>query len=240
MKFKFKKKVKKEVEDKSFFSYLKKFWKFMWYDDSAHSYVVTLIVAFFFIKFLFLPGVGFALGNDFPVVAIVSGSMEHKIVDHKICGVYKPSLKNKDLNFDDWWDICGYYYIENYELSKDDFSNFEFKNGLNTGDVMVIYGKKPENINVGEVLVFIPGDLNWYNSHGPVIHRVVDKWENDGEYFFRTKGDHNSVSSDANNFESAISGDDVIGVPVVRVPLIGYVRIWFSIFFLNPIMDIVR
>lgn len=240
MKFKFKKKDKKKVEDKSFLGYLKKFWKFMWYDDSALSYVVTLIVAFVFIKFLFLPVIGAALGNDFPVVAIVSGSMEHKIVNHEICGVYKPSIRNKDLNFDDWWDICGYYYVENYGFDEDLFLDFDYKNGLNTGDVMVIYGKKAENIEVGEVLVFVPGDLNWYSSHGPVIHRVVEKWEVDGEYHFKTKGDHNSLSSSAANFESDISEDDIIGVPVFRVPLVGYVRIWFSQFFLTPIMNIIR
>ena len=68
-----------------YLDYWKRFWRFIWYDDSALSYILNFAFAFVVIKFLFFPAIGFALNNDYPIVAIVSGSMEHKIVDGRIC-----------------------------------------------------------------------------------------------------------------------------------------------------------
>lgn len=224
---------------------LRKFWNYLWYDDSIGSYVLNFIVAFIFIKYLFFPSLGFVLNTDYPVVAIVSGSMEHKYAP-KSDSYGRPLLnpdntytyflckdtydKEKELfNFDEsvdlreFWDVCGEYYEENFNLTLEEFDNFKFKKGLNIGDVMVLRGKSAENIEIGEVLVFKPQSDAFFNNYGPVIHRVVDKWEEDGKIYFQTKGDHNGESFD--NFENRISEDDVFGVGVVRIPYIGYAKL---------------
>lgn len=212
---------------KGFLDYLKRFWKYLWHDDSLGSYVLNFIFAFIFIKYLFFPTIGFLLNNDYPMVAIVSGSMEHKIVNHNVCDKNVVDTQNKNLNFDEWWSLCGTYY-EKINITKADFKDFDYSGGLNIGDMMVLYGKDPKNIEVGEILVFIPQDRNFFVQKGPVIHRVVDKWENenDGKFYFATKGDHNSEIF--KDFENNISSDNVIAVGVVRIPYMGYVKIMFT------------
>jgi signal peptidase I len=215
--------MKKRGFDK-YWDYVKRFWDYIWHDDSLMSYVLNFALAFLFIKFLFFPALGFVLNNDYPIVAIVSGSMQHKIVDGWVCHVQFSDVKNKRLDFDEWWKYCGEYYEMNFNITKDEFSEFDYRNGLNIGDVMILYGKDPEKIEVGEVLVFIPENREWFESHGPVIHRVVDKWEEDETIYFQTKGDHNRES--AENFETRIPEEDVIGVAAVRIPFVGYAKIW--------------
>lgn len=217
----------REVELNSPFSYLKKFWYYIWYDDSFGSYIANFAFAFVFIKYILFPTLGFILGTNFPIVAIVSGSMEHKIVNGQICEHRIIADGSESLNFDDWWNYCGNYYQNVFSLNKSDFENFEYKNGLNIGDVLVLRGKEPSEIEVGEVLIFIPQDRNFYLTKGPVIHRVVYKWQDEnGKYHFQTKGDHNSKSF--NNFENDIIEDDVLAVSGVRIPYIGYAKIALS------------
>jgi len=166
--------------------------------------------------------------------------MEHKIVNNNICDKYVVDVSYNRLSFDEWWGYCGTYYVKNFNLSSNDFKNYDYNNGLNIGDVMVLYGKDPKDIEVGEILVFIPGDKQWFASHGPVIHRVVKKWEDDqGEYHFQTKGDHNRESTSVRNFENDIGEEDVVGVAVFRVPFIGYVKLWLTQA-LSSVMNIIR
>ncbi len=224
----------KKKKEKNYLDYLKSFWKYLWYGDSFGSYVLSFLVAFLIIKFMFFPALGFVLNNDYPIVAIVSGSMEHKITDHRVCDKYIPEIQNKRLSFDEWWSFCSDYYIENFNITKEQFQDFKYSRGLNTGDVMILFGRAPERINVGDVLVFEPENRVWFESHGPVIHRVVDRWQDDGIWYFQTKGDHNSQSFD--NFEKRIPEDKVIGVAVVRIPYIGYAKIFLNniiVFFLG-------
>ena len=216
----------KKLTGKYVVEQLKRFWKFIWYDDSLLSYVMNIVVAFIFIKFLLFPGLGLVLGNDYPVVAIVSGSMEHKTSGYQVCGT-PVGGKVERLSQEAWWSYCGDYYEDEFNLTLENFKEFEYKNGLNIGDVMVLYGKDPKKIGVGEVIVFVPQNRAWFENNGPVIHRVVKKWEGeDGKNYFQTKGDHNEISIPYPALgETNISEDDVIGKPIARVPWVGYAKI---------------
>jgi len=191
------------MNKKRFKALLKKTWWFIWEDDSIWSWIVNIILAFVLIKFIVYPGLGFLLSTSYPIVAVVSSSMEH------------------DGSFDNWWNSQESWYLKN-DISREEFSEFNFKNGFNKGDIMVLYGKKPANIEVGEVIVFRSGRPD------PIIHRVVKKWEVDSEYYFQTKGDHNVDSIKSLTLdETNINEDDYLGKAVVRVPLLGYIKIWF-------------
>jgi len=139
---------------------LKKIWRFIWYDDSLASWLVNLVLAIIIVKFLIYPGLGLVLGTEYPVVAVISESMEH----------------NK--NFDDWWESNGKFYEEN-GIIKEDFEKFDFKNGFNKGDIFVV--KKVENINVGDVIIY-SNKL----QKTPIIHRVIVVEDN----VYTTKGDN--------------------------------------------------
>lgn len=230
---------KKEVsKDVSFFGKVKsnlyKFWNYFWNGDSLDSYIVFLVLMFVFVKFVFFPSLGFLLKTDFPVVAIVSGSMEHKIVNHIVCDKNVVDIERMRLDLDEWYSFCGEYYENNYNMSLSDFESFVYNSGLDIGDVMVLYGRDSKDIAVGDVLVFKPqdkmenGESRFFTQFGPVIHRVVEKYEVNGTIYFDTKGDHNAVSQ--SGFEIGIPQEDVIGVAVFRVPYIGYVKILASNF----------
>ena len=102
------------------------------------------------------------------------------------------------------------------------FEEFPFKNGFNTGDIMFLKGTRPENINVGDVIVFRA------NQPDPIIHRVIKKWEVEGKFHFTTKGDHNpNIISSKKIGENDISEERIIGKAKFRVPFLGYIKIWF-------------
>lgn len=191
-----------------------KIWYFIWEDDSILSWIVNVILAFVLIKFLIYPGLGLFLGTSHPVVAVVSGSMEHKLVNDVICGQRPSSYEN---DFDSFWDTCGDFYRE-YDVNKLEFEKFPFKNGFNTGDIIVLFGKNPEDIAIGDVIVFRS------NRPDPIIHRVIKKSVDDDKYYFRTKGDHNPNS---HPFESRIGEELIIGKAFFKIPWLGYIKIWF-------------
>ena len=229
--------MKKKGGPKSFFAQLKKFWRFIWYDDSLLSWVLNIILAFIFIKFLLFPGLGFAFQSELPIVAVVSGSMEHKQVhpcyeyvmdgictksdktSYDLCG--KSSIQKQKVTLDVFWNSCGSWY-ENKNISQSQFSEFPFSNGFNIGDVMFIHGKSFEQVTVGDIIVFRSFDGI------PIIHRVVRVDDSGAEKKVQTKGDHNAGSIAAGQrSELAITQEQYIGTAVAKLPFVGYVKLLF-------------
>lgn len=188
------------MDSKTLKKHLKKTWHFIWEDDSALSWIVNIILAFILIKFIVYPGLGFVFGTNYPVVAVVSGSMEH------------------DGNFDAWWNPQKDFYLER-NITKEEFEGFRFKNGFNTGDIMVLFGKAPEKIKVGDVIVFSTSA-----RPDPIIHRVVNIFNESGVLSFQTKGDHNPDINYAVS-EGRISKERYIGKAVFRIPYLGWIKI---------------
>lgn len=192
------------MNKKEFKKLIKKTWYFIWEDNSVWSWIVNVILAFVLIKFIVYPGLGFLLTTSHPVVAVVSGSMEHN-----------------NWGFNNWWELNKDWYIEN-GISQEDFEIFSFKNGFNKGDIMVLVGKDAENIEIGDIIVFNG------NRKDPIIHRIVKKMQDNGKIYFQTKGDNNADSIKNNLLdETNLKEDVVIGKVVLRVPLLGYIKIWF-------------
>lgn len=183
----------------SFGTALRKVWHFLWEEDSLLSWIVNIILAFILVKFVIYPGLGYALGTNYPVVAVVSGSMEH------------------DGNFDSWWANANSWYEQN-NIKKSDFDIFYFRNGFDKGDIMLLVGAKPEKINVGDIVVYSAN-----NNIPPIIHRVVRIEKVNNKYVYTTKGDHNQIP----DYEP-VSQDQVLGRSVFRIPLLGWVKIWFT------------
>ena len=180
---------------------LKDLWHFIWEDDSILSWIVNLVLAFVLIKFIVYPGLGFLLSTTHPVVAVVSESMEHT------------------GNFDAWWNKAGQWYSDN-NIKKEVFEKFPLRSGFNKGDIMVLKGKTPAKIEIGDVIVF------WSSKKDPIIHRVVKKWQENGVYYFETKGDNNpSTLNTPSVDETRISQEQIVGNAVFRIPLLGWIKI---------------
>ncbi len=195
------------MQFKKLWEYIKRFLYFIWYGEGLLSWVLCFIFAFIVIRYAFYPLLGLALGSPYPVVAVMSESMEHP------------------KSFDDWWDgtsCCdpgctqravqsNIYEVEG--IKKTDFTNYPFKNGFNPGDIIVL--TSPNQAKVGDVVVF----MSWHRNE-PIIHRVVNVME-DGK-FYKTKGDNNCGSGD---FEQRIAKSDIIGKAAFNIPYLGWLKL---------------
>lgn len=166
-------------------NFLKKLWHFIWHENSVLSWIVNIILAFIIVKFLIYPGLGLALGTSHPLVAVVSGSMEH------------------DAGFDTWWEQNKDFYTKN-QITKEQFKEVPFKNGFNKGDIMLLWRIK-NNIDVGDVIVYNG------NYKDPIIHRVIQKQDNS----YITKGDHNPTIDPIQPQSNSLVGKAIFRVPLL-------------------------
>jgi len=124
-----------------------RFWNFL-KEDTWQSMVVSLILAFIVIKFIFFPVLSMITGAAMPLVIVESCSMHHSRTLTQI------------LN-DPIYDQFG--------IGSENASSFSFKNGLEKGDIIFVVSGK--NAKVGDVIIFNGGQAN------PIIHRVVKSTE---------------------------------------------------------------
>ena len=193
---------------KNRFMRIKEIWDFIW-SNTILSWVATLALSFLIANFVFYPVAGFVLQTNQPIVVVISGSMEHNGKNH-----------------DEWWSLKEQEY-KKHGIDKETFYEFSFRVGLNKGDLIVLRGKQPSEISVGDVIVFDAG--SWLNE--PTIHRVVAKTEtNESEYVFSTKGDNNNNQLD---FEKQIKEEEILGVAFFKIPLLGYIKV-----ILNSILSV--
>ncbi len=195
----------------------RKAWRFFWHDESAWSFLANVIVAFLIIRFIFYPLLGLVLGTSFPIVAVVSESMEHGLHEKKLCGEYFTKFRE---SFDNYWEVCGNWY-EDMGITSQKFASFPFRDGFDKGDVILLWRAHRDNVEVGDILVF-QGD-----KPQPIIHRVVKVWQEDEKFYYQTKGDHNSGSIQGTFGETKIGEERVYGKGILRIPYFGWVKILF-------------
>ncbi len=202
---------KQEIKQKkkNWKAHLKDFWNFVWNDNSWSSWIVSILLAFIIIRFIFYPLIGLVMGTPMPIVAVISSSMEH----------HGENWQNNPAYCSVGYCIQEEWYIEK-GIAPAEFENFPFKNGFDKGDIMIIIGKKPDKIKIGDVIVF-----EAENSY-PIIHRVVGIKRNGEEIIFETKGDNNPAQIITVNLnEKYISESKVKGVAKVKIPYLGYIKI---------------
>ena len=182
----------------------KKFWFIVWKDDSLKGWIISIIFLFVVIKFIFFPLLNLATGTTLPLAIVESCSMYHD--------------GNLFSNYDEWWSKSENKYSE-FEINKEEFKDFIFKKGFNKGDILFIVGTKPEKLKEGDVIIFDGSQSN------PIIHRIIDIKEENGEYTFSTIGDNNNGQL---SFEKIISEDKIVGKASFRLaPYLGWVKLMF-------------
>lgn len=85
----------------------------------------------------------------------------------------------------------------------------------NVGDVIVVKGEEFEDIEEGDVIVY---DAESPDVNIPIIHRVVEKHS----YYLETRGDN---TRGQHEFEKNITGDQIYGKAVFKLPRVGLVKI---------------
>lgn len=84
---------------------------------------------------------------------------------------------------------------------------------VHVGDGVLVRYIEPENIKVGDILVFYAGNSNKII----VSHRVIDIYKHNNDINFQTKGDN---VEDKDPF--IVKSKNVIGKVIFRIPYIGY------------------
>jgi len=174
----------------SFRYQLKKFWNFL-QKDTWQSWIVSIILIVLFIKIIFFPSLSFITQSPLPLVVVESCSMYH------------------ESEFEEWWDKNSEWY-KSLDLTESEFKSYNFKNGLNKGDVILVTGKK--NYEIGDIIIF-----NAQAQH-PLIHRIVSLNP------ISTKGDHNSNQL---SIEKEIEKQNILGRAAFKIPLLGWIKLIF-------------
>lgn len=211
---------------------IKKAWNWTWHSDSWLSWIVALIIIYISVKFIFFPGLSLILGSSLPLAGVESSSMDHQIVmdDFErliLCNDIYSNEEKKEIghiNFDKYWDICGGWY-EKENITKEQFSRFSLNNGFRKGDVIVVWGRF--NPKIGDVIIFKPNRDSM--APRPIIHRIVSI----NNRIIQTKGDHNGkqLTSDNNIYktdETSITQDQIIGKAIIKIPYLGWPKIWVT------------
>jgi signal peptidase I len=109
-----------------------------------------------------------------------------------------------------------------------------FERTLHTGDLIIIQGVNPKDLNTN----YPNSDIIVYrNPYGvtPIVHRIVEKNEINGTLYFQTKGDGNpptiwpdvpkSYEYDGIPDKNGVPQDLVEGRVVIRIPWFGWIAL---------------
>ena len=88
---------------------------------------------------------------------------------------------------------------------------------LYTGDVVIIKKCNANDANVGDIIEY---QMEGYT----VIHRIIEKRQRSGEFYFVTKGDNNNAPDVAE-----VREDQLIGKTIFKIRYIGYPAIWLHL-----------
>lgn len=106
-----------------------------------------------------------------------------------------------------------------------------FERTLHDGDLVFLQGVNPEDIKVGDIIVYSKSDGNL------IIHRVITiiPSDTDGKIYFETQGDGNNGPD-----RPLVSQDNVVGRVVFRIPWLGHItllmRSSFAVFIIVAII----
>ncbi len=187
---------------------LKQFWKFL-QKDTWQSWLVSLVLIIIFIKFVFFPILSLITSSPLPLVVVESCSMYH------------------EADFGSWWESNKEWY-KSKDIIEEQFQEFPFKNGLNKGDIIFVWGRT--DYKIGDIIIFMPNKESLAGN--PLIHRIVETSP------IGTKGDHNSGQLTLNNNvlktdETSIPQEKILGKSAIKIPAVG----WLKLIFYEPFRE---
>ena len=184
--------------------FLSKFWQIVWKDDSFKGWIISIIFLFVVIKLIFFPVLNLTTGTELPLAIVESCSMYHQ----------------GDMfgDYDEWYGKHEQKYSIQ-DITKEQFKEFTLKKGFNKGDILFIIGIDPEDVKIGDIIIFNANHAN------PIIHRVMEIKQVNGEYFYSTLGDNNNGQL---AIEKNISETQLVGKAVFKLaPYLGWIKLAF-------------
>ena len=108
--------------------------------------------------------------------------------------------------------------------------------------IAVASGSMEKELYIGDVVIvkkcnandIVNGDIIQYQMKGyTVIHRVIEKKQKNGEYYFTTKGDNNPSED-----KESVKEEQVLGKVIFKVKYLGYPSIWLNILQSNEQVEV--
>jgi signal peptidase I len=87
---------------------------------------------------------------------------------------------------------------------------------INIGDVAIIKKCGPNDVKVGDIIEYKMPDFT-------VVHRIIEIKQENGKFYFVTKGDNNSSKD-----KDLVTEDQLIGKCLFKIRYIGYPAIWIT------------
>ncbi|MFX1251553.1 MAG: signal peptidase I [Promethearchaeota archaeon] len=91
------------------------------------------------------------------------------------------------------------------------------------GDLLIVKNVPLENVQVGDTIIF-----DSPSGPIPIVHRVVKINESNGIYYFWTKGDNPQTNRNLDSWAGRITGDQLHGVVIFRIPHVGWIIMQFQ------------
>lgn len=91
------------------------------------------------------------------------------------------------------------------------------KNELMVGDIAIIQKVDAKEIVVGDIIEYVVDDHS-------VVHRVIQKKQEDGIFYFKTKGDNNNTADNG-----IVTEKQLVGKMIFKIKYLGYPAIWLNI-----------
>ena len=102
-------------------------------------------------------------------------------------------------------------------------SSYSMEPTFHIGDLLIVTGVKPDQIRVGDIIVYKTSP----NSE-PIVHRVIAIAKVNGVYRYLTKGDANFLPDrNPSNPRTWISQYDIVGKVVFVIPYMGIFKLIF-------------
>lgn len=95
---------------------------------------------------------------------------------------------------------------------------------LFVGDVAIIKKCNANDVNVGDIIEY---QMEGYT----VIHRIIEKKQKNGDYYFVTKGDNNRLPD-----RDEVREEQLIGKVIFKIRYVGYPSVWLQNFRVNEQM----
>lgn len=187
---------------------IKKFFTWLWKSDSVLSWIVSLILAFLIVRFIFFPLLSLILGTSLPLVVVESSSMSHP-------GGFIGNTLGLQGSFDTWW-LQVHDWYEERNITEQEAEKWKMRTGMEKGDIIVVSGYgKPK---IGDIIIF-----NANQAH-PIIHRIINKTTINNQVIYSTKGDNNPEQL---YVEKQIPEDAIVGKAVFKIPKLGWIKLIF-------------
>lgn len=87
---------------------------------------------------------------------------------------------------------------------------------FNRGDLVILWGRDADGIDVGDVIAFRAPNPYEATVQSPVLHRVIGKFDRNGEIYFETRGDANPSPD-----PWEVPAPNLVGECAARIPYLG-------------------